>query len=486
MNDILLLKGDFKHLSNTSGFGQKKLPSGKGFPLSHIDDLIFQLKDVKNFWLRKSFIQNILIDVHYIEVVAKSNRMSHIFSPIRDQNIVGARFSSTSSPKHIITYRFTRESLDKAIKRLTICKDTIEKEFGITWINQEILDTINQNKDFSSEIKNNPLINSLIDCYYIEKFCKERAAKKIKEQALISIYDTGEDTIELLKNFDIHIPTERLIDQTTLQLYPNEIEKLNNRGAYLISMAIKDFSKISQDLITSSEQRNHSIPQCHNEPTIGVIDTLFDTSVYFSDWVEYKNMVSSEIPYEKKDYDHGTAVSSIIVDGPSLNPNFDDGCGRFRVRHFGVMLDKGGTTFSFIKMIQQIIRENQDIKVWNLSIGSNEEISPNYISLEASVLDKLQSEYDIIFVVAGTNKDFQDKSTKKIGAPADSINSIVVNSVTKKGKPASYTRSGPVLSFYNKPDLCYYGGDKNEQINVIDSNGDAKRCGVRPCSRWRW
>lgn len=67
-----------------------------------------------------------------------------------------------------------------------------------------------------------------------------------------------------------------------------------------------------------------------------MIETLFDESVYFSEWVEFKNMLREEIPLTRSDYIHGTAVSSIIVDGPASNPRIDDGCGRFRVRHFGV------------------------------------------------------------------------------------------------------------------------------------------------------
>ena len=46
-----------------------------------------------------------------------------------------------------------------------------------------------------------------------------------------------------------------------------------------------------------------------------------------------------------------------------------------------------------------------------------------------------------------------------LGAPADSLNSLVVNAVDMNGMPASYTRIGPVLSFFYKPDVCYYGGD---------------------------
>ena len=51
----------------------------------------------------------------------------------------------------------------------------------------------------------------------------------------------------------------------------------------------------------------------------------------------------------------------------------------------------------------------------------------------------------IIFVVAGTNQTelLQDK----IGSPADSINSLVVNSIKRDGTKASYSRRGKVLSF---------------------------------------
>jgi len=72
------------------------------------------------------------------------------------------------------------------------------------------------------------------------------------------------------------------------------------------------------------------IPSPSIEPTIGVIDTLFDSSVYFSEWVDYHDMVDKNIPKDPKDYQHGTAVTSIIVDGVRLNPWLDDGCGRLR------------------------------------------------------------------------------------------------------------------------------------------------------------
>ena len=113
---------------------------------------------------------------------------------------------------------------------------------------------------------------------------------------------------------------------------------------------------------------------------------------------------------------------------------------------------------------------NPDIKVWNLSLGSKLEINPNFISPEASVLDKIQCEYDVVFIIAGTNKT-DNEENKSIGSPADSINSIVVNSVTNNGEPASYTRTGPVLSFFIKPDISYYGGDTDNKMKVCTNRG---------------
>ena len=91
-----------------------------------------------------------------------------------------------------------------------------------------------------------------------------------------------------------------------------------------------------------------------------------------------------------------------------------------------------------LKQIRDIVRKNRDIKVWNLSLGSAMEIDANFISPEAAELDKIQYEYDVIFVVAGTNKK-KHSNINKMRAPADSLNSLVVNAVDFSGKSTSYT-----------------------------------------------
>jgi len=137
-----------------------------------------------------------------------------------------------------------------------------------------------------------------------------------------------------------------------------------------------------------------------------------------------------------------------------------------------------------MRAIKRIVSGNKDIKVWNLSLGSELEINKNFISPEAAVLDKIQFDNDVVFIVSGTNKRDDDVSKKRLGAPADSINSIVVNSVDFEQIPAVYSRVGPVLSFFNKPDLSYYGGTDEDRINVYAPYGKKASYGTSFAAPW--
>ncbi|MGL4868067.1 MAG: S8 family peptidase, partial [Cetobacterium sp.] len=272
--------------------------------------------------------------------------------------------------------------------------------------------------------------------------------------------------------------------ETTILLTPDDLKLLRQKAPYLISMAVSDLAQLDESNFDFADSNILSIPDPSNEPTIGVIDTLFDEDVYFSKWVEYFDRVSNDIPKGTLDYEHGTMVSSIIVDGASFNSELDDGCGRFKVRHFGVAVGSKFSSFSIIKQIDEIVRRNRDIKVWNLSLGSKLEINKNFISPEAAILDKIQSENDVIFVIAGTNKTSNDSKVMRIGAPADSINGLVVNSVNFEKEPATYSRKGPVLSFFTKPDISYYGGDSNKAMRVCTPTGEKFVVGTSFAAPW--
>ncbi len=472
MNGLLQLKGRFDKRGNEGG-GPVNLPAHTKVTAEHIEKLIRQLYKVKEYWSQKNDIAGLIVSVHYIRVVAKSNRLKTLLSDVGKKpvdSIRGAKFVTVSNSqgikvhKHVFTHYVQVSAIDRAIENLQIVKSIVDADYSGCITTEDVKKLGTEKKYLHAEkMARTTFVNIIVDCHFVEKFDVDEAKESITEESIITIYKTDVDTRELLSRFGINVSENKIIGGTTILLSPPEARQLYVKAPYLIAMSITDFSKISaeDDLFEDDEFEEDesmiALPQ--NEPTVGVIDTQFNEKVYFHKWVKYVPMLPTDI-LEPEDYKHGTAVSSIIVDGPRGNVELDDGCGHFRVRHFGVSKQSGFSSFAILRDIRSIVENNPDIKVWNLSLGSQNEIRENYISPEAAELDQIQSEYDVIFVISGTNTpDGMKHPDMKVGAPADSLNSLVVNAVDMSGKSASYTRRGPVLSFFHKPDICYYGGD---------------------------
>lgn len=482
MNDVLQLRGTLNQKPSSGRPGLPNIPKGaKPVTSNHLKDLVKELKELNHYWQAEKLITGALIDVHYIDVIAKSNRISEYFNKEKKPNesVVGAYFDTTNTkqPKHIITHYVSNNALTDTIAKVENSIQLLDAIFYGTINHYEIEKVKNKGIKFEHySLSRSAFINIVVDSYYIESFGIPNRGTNTDKNQIITIYKTDDNTLSVLQSIGITITPEKMLSdsKTTLLLEPREIELLRNKAPYLIAMSVNDLTKLSIKDISDDDNddvvkplRYTPIDKPGNQPTIGVIDTLFDTEVYFNEWVDYRDMVPDEIPKSQKDYQHGTAVSSIIVDGHRLNPSLNDGCGNFKVRHFGVATGGKYSSFTIIKIIREIVANNRDIKVWNLSLGSDQEINSNFISPEAAELDKIQFENDVIFVIAGTNKPDGYKGEMLIGSPADSINSIVVNSVDKNNSPASYSRKGHVLSFFNKPDVSAHGGDGNDYRDNI-------------------
>lgn len=486
MNNVLELKGKrFIQASKTGSGGGASMNSKKIVTREQLLRLIERISQIKEFWKQeKRPFEGILISVHYNKIVAKSNRIAGLFKG-KDSNyaIVGAKFNKEKT-KHIITYFLDMEDLDKSIELLLKTSDIIKVKFQngidkVTFDDRKKIDKIPFSK-FS--ITKSTFKQVIADVSYIEDFEVEMATRQLK-QSIITLYNTHTDTKMLFENIGIDILKSRILDNQTVFLDENQLQILFEKAPYLVSMATEDLSELSpEDFIQEYRQGTLYMPSPTIEPTVGVIDTLFDKRVYFGEWVEYHDMVDDNLPKNPDDYRHGTAVDSIIVDGARLNPWLDDGCGRFRVRHFGVAIGSKFSSFTITKQIKEIIANNKDIKVWNISLGSNQEVNDNFISAEGAILDKIQYENDVIFVVAGTNKPSAD--IEKIGSPADSINSMVVNAVTQNGLSTKYARRGLALSFFAKPDVSYYGGSEEKYIKVCEPLGEANVAGTSFAAPW--
>ena len=486
MNNVLELKGKrFVQESKKGNGGGAAINSKVVVANNHVKKLQSKLQSLREFWMNEDKpFSGILISVHYNKIVAKTNRISGLFKG--DQSnyaIVGAKFN-TEKTKHIITYFLEDADIEDSIKLLENVRKVLTIYFT-DGISKEVFEQkiLFDRIDFKKYFLSKTLFRQIVaDVSYIDDFEVEMARKHDKE-SIITLFDIGVDVKYVFNKIGIDILSSRILDNRTVYLDENQMNLLYEKAPYLVAMATENLSDLSpDDFIEEYESDITSIPNPGIEPTIGVIDTLFDKRVYFSKWVEYHDMVDDNIPKGQNDYRHGTAVSSIIVDGPKMNPWLDDGCGRFKVRHFGVAAGAQFSSFTIIKLIKTIIESNKDIKVWNISLGSNQEINDNFISAEAAVLDQIQYENDVIFVVAGTNKSRED--VNKIGSPADSINSMVVNAITKSGLSTKYSRKGLALSFFAKPDVSYYGGSEEQYIQVCEPLGATFVAGTSFAAPW--
>ena len=487
MNKILQLKGQFSHQPNSNRPGPPNLPMNKNVSADHIYYLVANLKSILSYWENDTRIGGALVSVHYEVVVAKSNRLKTILgegSKHPNESIRGAKFEGEVPHRyHVFTHFVSLDAIRRSIDLLSECSHVVKETYKGT-IGYNDLEIINKSKNDIGKLKRTVFAKAIVDSYWVNSFEIDRAEMLDVDRAVITLYRTSVPVKKILETIGIDPNAVNMLDDTTMWLDRNQLLLLHNNMSYLIAMQITDWSRVDYgSIVQEYDEDRINIPQPKNEPYIGVIDTQFDADVYFSEWVEYQNCLSDDIEIESKDKNHGTAVTSIIVDGPSFNPNLQDNCGRFRVKHFGVCKADGFSVFSILKMIRDIVARNRDIKVWNLSLGSYIEIEQNFISPAAAELDRIQYEYDVLFVVAGTNKGNR-KGNVKIGSPADSLNSLVVNSVGFDGKPASYTRVGPVLDFFYKPDVCYYGGDGQQGIRVCEPLGEKMVVGTSFAAPW--
>ena len=504
MNKILKVKLRFSNEKNSQSPQGRNLRAHAETTTEKIQSISDDLRAILRFYQNSpKFLENVLIDINYNDIIAKSNRVQELLRPAGKKTndmVVGARFSDAPAGQenHIITYYVDRKTIEDTLETLEKVKVFLNKRLN----GKATAENFNES-DRKSEHKpehkleyeefglsKSEIRNMIVDCSVVESLSVPHISNvPEKDSFLVTFYRTELSVARLLEKLQINDIKYQyyFYGEDTISVNKELYDFLEENVPYLISMVSSDFSKITlSDIQGKKEEEKIEIPNPKNEPVIGVIDTLFDEQVYFSSWVEntdYLDDIEKTLDINK-DRSHGTAISSLIVDGPRLNPWLDDGCGRFRVRHFGVCAERISTV-KLVKKIKEIIVNNPDIHVWNLSLGTDDEVSKNFISYDAAILDELQAKKNIIFVISGTNDNRSEKNgILKVGSPADSMNSLVVNSVRRDGTPASYTRKGNILSFFNKPDISYYGGDYNERIHVYTSDGELEEYGTSFAAPW--
>lgn len=481
MNHLLEVKLRYDHRKRGDIPVPVNLKKGGETTVQKIQKLQENLRAIVRYYeSTPKYLQGYLIDVNYNDIIAKSKRICELLRPGGKQTndvVVGARFSNApeGQENHIITYYVDEKTIRKTLEKLEETKRFLIEKLDGKAVPENFNETGEKKPDLDYEgyfLKKIPIRNMIVDCSVVESLSVPGVTADVKRESfLLTFFQTEYSLSEMLEELKIDRYRYRyaFYGRDTISVNWDLYQILQDKVPYMISMISSDLSQVTLETIDNSKQKyEQDIPKPLNEPTIGVIDNLFDEGVYFSEWVENTDYLDYVESIEGRDVsrDHGTEVTSIIVDGPSLNPWLDDGCGRFKVRHFGVCVNRISVP-RLVNKIRNIVNDNPNIHVWNLSLGTDDEVSKNFISYDGSALDELQANKNIIFVVAGTNDNRNRKEgVLRVGSPADSLNAIVVNSVKRNGLPASYTRQGTVLSFFHKPDVSYYGGDYEERERI--------------------
>ena len=297
MNEILQLKGIFEQSSSKNKPGPPNIPKNKHIQLQHLYLLREDLENVLNFWEKEILKINPLISVYYNNIVAKSTRAKGILGGTQEKNnnlIVGSKFTKGIEKKHIITYCIDIKILKKTLTDITNVIELFKKYFTDIITYSDIED-INKNKYKhifnNSLLKKSKFVKILVDMYHIESFGIEKDISNFNENAIVTIYDTGLKTEEIMRQLNINFLEVKSIDETTLLLNPEQFKILKDKAPYLISMAVSDISILDNEDFNFGTEKLITVPSPQNEPIIGVIDTMFDESVYFSEWVEFNNML---------------------------------------------------------------------------------------------------------------------------------------------------------------------------------------------------
>jgi serine protease AprX len=305
----------------------------------------------------------------------------------------------------------------------------------------------------------------------------------------------------LLKRFGIREPRELRYGRG-LKIYRIEVhrpEVIETLQRYVGTQSIGPFplySPVRSSAVTIRVAVPDDFPKPDasiDYPAVGIIDsgTAVDDP-FLSPWRRAREVHVAE---EEQDNTHGSFVSGLVVHARILNHS-DDRFPLCSARFVDVVaLGKNGTSEDkLISSLEQALENHPDVKIWNLSLGTERCVADKTFSDLSVALDRLQDEYGATFVIAAGNykkPPFRGWPPDELGeedrvcAPADSVRAVVVGSVAhrdhpssrvKVGQPSPFSRRGPGPLYLPKPELSHVGGNCNasggsSQIGVLSLDG---------------
>ena len=206
-------------------------------------------------------------------------------------------------------------------------------------------------------------------------------------------------------------------------------------------------------------------------PVVGVLDTGIANIPHLQPWLHSENI--TYYPDDDVDKSHGTFVAGVLLYGDELEGKEYTGFEGCKLLEAIVMPDTKKQQITEDELVQQIwdaVSRNSDVKVWNLSLGTNREADLYEFSDFAKALDEIQEQNNVLICKsAGNCTNFKlNAPVSRIAKSADTVRGLVVGSlahdknttdIADKHNPSPFSRIGRGPSHLIKPDVVHIGGN---------------------------
>ncbi|NGX76105.1 S8 family peptidase [Staphylococcus sciuri] len=438
-----------KDNARTPGGGSNKKPT---FTLSGEDLnkkgalLLTQIREIEKDW-EDELITSAprVLEVTYIEKAkAKSHqeKIINMFNNYKNSTQIGA-----VSNDNIIIQVSSIDQLHEAIKKFKMFEDNDIEISAIEKIQKYHPKAYGK----STDEYNLTFWNFMDD--EINKKVKNEVQKKLDEKRIENKFDSfgnGEEVIEVTG-----VTKDKLQFIKKLPIKSIEAtEKINPPFPVLEELELKN-NKVSFDF-----EKKY--------PLIGLLDSGVELNSYTSGWVTRgKGCFYNESELNKS---HGTYIASLLIHGDRFNNTSDFSIQGCKIIDVPIIPNYKVDSKALVRNIEGAVKNNTEVKIWNLSVSIDTEIKTDTFSLFAKELDRIQEQYGVlIFKSAGNDKSyFKGGTAGKINSGGDSVRSVTVGSINRnsdsfeiirKGYPSPYSRIGRGPSFIIKPELVHYGGD---------------------------
>ncbi|WP_214846090.1 S8 family peptidase [Exiguobacterium sp. S90] len=284
--------------------------------------------------------------------------------------------------------------------------------------------------------------------------------KTVKYSEQLYIHEVSVDSLDSIKSLEKFIPV------MSIELMP------------LIEVTENDDFFIEKSFEVPKPEDNLEYP------IIGILDSGIADIDQLSPWKYGKRYTN--YPNTLLNLSHGTFVAGVINYGDTLEGKEYTGTDKFKILDAVVIPNLKLETITegdLINNIREVVEENRnEVKIWNLSVGIDQESKNAEFSRLGIALDNIQDENKVLIIKsAGNCSNFQNNMpVKRIAGGADSVRSLTVGSIaqsksetdfSKINHLSPFSRIGPGPVNLIKPEFVHYGGNCGVIENDVVING---------------